>query len=111
MRILNILTAVLILSVPACKKEGPQLRLNGNNAFSSGLKASADSVGLAPANDNDSVLTLSWPPVSYGSSVAVTYTLELDTQSDTSGATAWGKAHKFVAGNNVLKYSFAGKDL
>jgi hypothetical protein len=111
MRILNILGAALILTVLSCKKEGPQLTLNTNNAFSSSLKASADSVGLAPANDNDSVLTLSWPAVSYGSSVAVTYTLELDTKSDTAGSTPWGNAKKFVAGNNVLKYSFAGKDL
>ncbi|HXB05897.1 MAG TPA: SusE domain-containing protein [Puia sp.] len=112
MRILfNILGAALILTAAACKKEGPQLTLNTGNAFSSALKTSADSVTLAPANDNDSVLTLSWPAVSYGNSVAATYTLELDTKSDTTGATPWGNAKKFVAGNNVLQYSFAGKDL
>lgn len=109
--LLNILFAALLLAATACKKEGPQLTLNSNTSFSAGIKASADSVGLAPANDNDSVLTLSWPAVSYGAGVAVTYTLELDTKSDTSGTAPWGKAQKLVAGNNVLKYSFAGKDL
>lgn len=112
MRILiNILATVLLLAAAACKKDGPQLTLSTPNAFSSPLKASADSVGLAPVNDNDSVLRFSWPAVSYGGGVAVTYTLELDTEADTSGAAPWGKAQKFVAGNNVLNYSFAGKDL
>ena len=104
------LLAPLLVAV-SCKKDGPKLLLDSNTSFSAALKASSDNVGLTPANDNDTVLTLTWPAVSYGSSIAVTYTLELDTETDTAGATGWGKAQKFVAGHNVLSYSFAGKDL
>ncbi len=107
----KLLYSLLVLAAFSCKKEGAKLSLNQNTAFTSTVKASTDSVGLAPANDNDSVLTISWPAVSYSASLAVTYTLELDAPADTSGTTAWGKAQKFVAGNNVLSYSFAGKDL
>ena len=102
---------ILALAMASCKKDGAKLILNENTSFTGSLKASVDSVGLASANDNDSVLTFTWPAVSYGTGIAVTYTLELDTQNDTAGTTGWGKAQKFVAGNNVLTYSFAGKDL
>ena len=95
----------------SCKKEGATLTVNPNTSFTAAMKASANSVTLAPANDNDSVLTISWPAVNYSASLAVTYTLELDVPADTSGTTAWGKATKFVAGANTLSYSFAGKDL
>src|SRR5882757_6319700 len=100
-----------VLATVSCKKDGPKLLLDSNTSFSAALKASADNVGLSPANDNDTVLTFTWPAVSYGTGIAVTYTLELDTQNDTAGATGWGKAQKFVVGHNVLSYSFAGKDL
>lgn len=105
------LLAGAILAITSCKKDGAKLILNENTAFNGSLKASTDSVVLAPSNDDDSVITFSWPAVSYGSGIAVTYTLELDTQNDTTGPNGWAKAQKFVAGSNVLHYSFAGKDL
>jgi len=103
--------SLLLLAATACKKEGAALQLNERASFSAALKSSADSVTLSPANDNDTVLTFSWPAVSYGSAVAVTYTLQLDVPADTSGAAAWGKAQQFVAGNNVLTLGFNGKTL
>jgi hypothetical protein len=102
---------VLVLGAVSCKKDGPMFTVNENTAFSASLKASVDSITLAPTNDNDSVLTLTWPAVNYGQSVAVTYTLQLDLPADTTGTAAWGKATSYVAGANVLTYSFAGKDL
>jgi hypothetical protein len=109
--LLNITSALLLLSAAACKKEGALLTVNQNTAFPSSLKASSANVTLAPANDNDSVLTFNWPAVSYGAGIPVSYTLELDLPADTTGAAGWAKARKFTAGNNVLSYSFAGKDL
>ena len=103
--------SLLLLATTACKKEGTLLQLNESASFPSTLKSSADSVTLSPANDNDTVLTFSWPAVSYGSAVAVAYTLQLDVPADTSGAAAWGKAQQFVAGNNVLTLGFNGKTL
>jgi starch-binding outer membrane protein SusE/F len=102
---------VMVLGAVSCKKDGLMFTVNENTAFSASLKASVDSITLAPANDNDSVLTFTWPAVSYGVGVAVTYTLQLDLPNDTAGTAAWGKATSYVAGTNVLTYSFAGKDL
>jgi len=110
-KLLYLGSALLVLLTFSCKKEGALLTVNPNTSFTATVKASADSVGLAPANDNDSVLTISWPAVSYSSDIAVTYTLQLDVPSDTVGTKGWAKAQKFVAGGNVLNYKFAGKDL
>ena len=107
----NLLYISLLLLVFSCKKQGAMLTVNPNTAFSASIQANTDSVGLAPANDNDSVLTISWPAVNYSSNVAATYTLELDSVGDTTGAKAWANATQYVAGANVLNFSFAGKDL
>lgn len=95
----------------ACKKDGAQLSLNSKASFAGSLKASSDSVGLSPANDNDTVITFTWPAVNYGNSPVATYTLELDTRDDTAGSQGWSKAQRFSAGANTTSYSFLGKDL
>jgi starch-binding outer membrane protein SusE/F len=109
-----------LLAAVSCKKEGALLIVNENTSFTGSIKASVDSVVLMPANDSDSVVTITWPAVSYGTGVAVTYTLELDLPGDTAGTAGtqgtagtegWAKATSFIAGPNVLHYSFAGKDL
>jgi hypothetical protein len=105
------IAALFLLTAASCKKEGETLTANESSSFSASLKASTDSVTLAPANDSDTVVTLTWPVVNYGAGIAVTYTLEMDVPSDTAGATGWAKAQQFIAGANVLKYGFAGKDL
>lgn len=110
-KLLYIGCSLILLAAAACKKTGALDHVNSNTSFTAAIKSSTDSVGLAPANDDDSVLTITWPAVSYSTSVAVTYTLELDVPGDTTGPNGWSKAQKFVAGNNVLTYSFAGKDL
>ncbi len=101
----------LLLLASACKKTGEVDHVNANTSFSDALSVSSSNVTLTAANDNDTVLAFTWPAVSYNTPVTVNYTLELDVPSDTSGAAPWAKATKFIAGINVLKYSFAGKDL
>src|ERR1700761_1422385 len=110
-KILFFLTSALVLGAVSCKKTGDMLQGNEGATFSASLKASSDSVTLTPATDSDTVLTLTWPAVSYGSSVPVTYTLEMDVPSDTAGASGRGKGQQFSAGNNMLSYSFAGQAL
>jgi len=75
--------AFLLLTAASCKKAGEILQLNEKNSFTASLQVSTDSVTLSPANDNDSVLTFTWPAVTYGNPVAVTYTLELDVGKGT----------------------------
>jgi hypothetical protein len=105
------IAALFLLTAASCKKEGQVFTANENASFSASLKASSDSATLAPANDSDTVVTLTWPAVNYGAGIAVTYTLEMDIPSDTAGTTGWAKAQQYIAGANVLKYGFAGKDL
>jgi hypothetical protein len=105
------IAALFLITAASCKKEGEMLIANESTSFSASLKASTDSVVLAPANDSDTVLAFTWPAVNYGSGIAVTYTLEMDQPADTGGANGWAKAQQYIAGANVLKYGFAGKDL
>lgn len=100
-----------LLAALSCKKDGAKLLVNDKASFSASLKASADSVGLSPSNDADTVLTFTWPAVDYGNSLAVTYTLELDAPNDTAGTAGWAKAQQIIIKNNGLRYAFAGKDL
>jgi hypothetical protein len=102
---------ILLLAAASCKKQGVMLTVNENASFSASLKASADSVTLTPANNNDTVLTVTWPAVSYGQGVAVTYTLQMDLPSDTAGQSGWSKATSYAAGADVLTWSFAGQNL
>ena len=103
--------AILLLAAASCKKQGEMLTVNENANFSASLQASVDSVTLAPANNNDTVLTLTWPAVNYGQGVAVTYTLQMDVPGDTAGESGWSKATSYAAGADVLTWSFAGQNL
>lgn len=111
MRKISFLFSLLVLGAAACKKTGEMPLVDETATFSASLKASTDSVTLSTSNNSDTVLTLTWPAVNYGQSVPVTYTLEMDVPSDTAGPSGWSKAQQFVAGNNVLSYSFAGQAL
>jgi len=106
---LSLLLPLLILL--SCKKEGEQLTLSNNAAFSGTLKASKDSITLSNANDNDTVLRFTWPAVNFGKQLAVGYTLQYDTPADTAGANGWGKAKRLAAGTYALSYGFTGKTL
>ena len=103
--------AALLLLAPACKKDGDNLVLQNGTVASGSLKASASSVVLTQSVDADTVERFSWQAVNYGQKPVVSYTLQLDVPSDTTGAAAWSKAKTFSAGNDVAGYAFVGKDL
>jgi len=98
-----------LLLLAGCKKDGTSVQLR--TAGSGSLKASTTNIVLAPSNDNDTVVTFSWPATDFGAKVAITYSLQLDQPSDTSGSSAWGKAKSFVVATNSFVYPFSGKDL
>jgi hypothetical protein len=102
------LAMILLVS---CKKDGENLVLTQGAFSSNALSASAGQVTLTSNNDGDTVIHFQWPAVSYGTRVAVTYMLQIDKISDTSGAAGWSNARSLPAGNNILRYAFAGKDL
>lgn len=94
----------------ACKKEAQITRLQPVS-FTSTMTASTNAVTLTTANDTTSVVTLSWPAVTYPVKGSVSYTLQIDVPADTVGAAAWGGATSLLIGKDALSKSYNGKDL
>jgi hypothetical protein len=99
-----------ILVNTACKKDAVLTTLQPVS-FGSSLTASVTSVALTTANDNSSVLTMSWPAVVYPVKAAVTYTLQVDVPADTLGSNAWAGATSIAVGKDVLSKAYKGTDL
>ena len=79
---------------------------SGVNSFTE----SVNSVVLSPANDSTTVVAFSWQASTYGASVPVTYTLQIDQPSDTSGSNAWGNAINTTIATDSLSKSWLGTD-
>jgi hypothetical protein len=107
-KVLMVLSAVLLFA--ACKKEGTLTYLDVVN-FPAGFTASSNSLTLKPGNDDSSVITFSWPQVSFKIKAPVTYRLQLDVPSDTIGTNAWSNALTVEVGTDVLSKSFKGVDI
>ena len=75
-----------------------------------GFSTSASQLVLSSAMDKNKVVTFKFQKPDYGTNVAATYTLQFDLPSDTSGATAWGKAVNFKLPADSLEISFLGSD-
>jgi len=106
-----LLFAAFGILLASCKKEGEQLYIKQGSFPANGFTASASDIVLTQATENDKAVTFTWPAADFGENTIVSYTLQLDIPSDTSGADAWANAKTFTAGNNVLSYSFSTKDL
>ncbi len=102
------ITSVILFA--ACKKEAVLTYLDVVT-FPAGFTASPSSVSLSANNFDSSVITFSWPAVSFKIKAAVTYKLQLDVPADTIGTTAWSNALTIEAGNDVLSKSFTGAEL
>lgn len=94
----------------SCEKDAEITKLSVIT-FPKTFSVSANSATLTKANDSIAVLTFNWPSVSYGIKAPVTYSLQFDVPSDTTGTTAWSKAKEVVVGDNVLSKSMLGIDL
>jgi len=103
--------AAIIILLASCKKEGDQFYIKQGNFPANGFTASATDAVLTKATENDTAVRFTWPAADFGENTIVSYTLQIDIPSDTSGADPWANAKTFTAGNNVLSYSFSTKDL
>lgn len=102
---------VLLIAVfTSCQKD-KELTVLQPIGFSSSLSVNQTAVVLSAAKDTATVVSFSWPAVTYPIKASVTYTLEADVPSDTLGTAAWGKATSIAIGNDVLSKSYTGKDL
>ncbi len=102
-----LISALLVVFV-SCEKD-QKLTLNSNASVSS-LAASSTDVVLTTAVDEDSVLTINWA-TDYGYQPVVSYILQMDLPSDTSGTNAWANAKNITVTGNQPSYSFIGKTL
>lgn len=109
-KLINLITLFVCCITISCKKEAKLTYLDPVS-FGSDLQASATDLLLSNATDTVSVITFSWPAVSYPIQSAVTYTLEVDVPADTLGDGAWSNATKVVVGDDALSKAYTGEDL
>lgn len=81
---LGMFTAVSIIFLAACKKEGTDVTYNGNGAPPSLSATTSDTIALSNATKDDQAITFKWTNPDYTfsngiSSLNVTYNLEFDT--------------------------------
>lgn len=100
--------AMLLLA--ACKKEGVLTYLDVVS-FPAGFTASTGNVTITANNTDSSVITFSWPAVTFKIAAPVTYTLQLALPADTIGSSAWSNVVNMEVGSDVLSKSFTGGDL
>ena len=101
---------ITMICFSSCKKEGTQFELH-DGQFPAALTASANSVALSFANENDSVIKFDWPAVSFGENPIVSYTLQLDIPSDTTASNNWANAKNYPIDKSVFHFGFTGRIL
>ena len=108
MKLTYILCLPILLAI-ACKRDIPNPTLHspsGVNAFA----VSNSTIVLTSANDSSDVAVFSWKSSSYGLSVPITYTLQIDQPSDTAGANGWGNAITTTIATDSMTLSYLGTD-
>ncbi|MEO7309326.1 MAG: SusE domain-containing protein [Chitinophagaceae bacterium] len=101
---------IVVAFLVGCKKNA-ELTYLDVVTFPPSLTVSTRAISLSAANNDSSVVTFSWPTVSFKIKGPITYSLQLDLPADTLGTTAWGKAIKMEIGKDVLAKSFKGSDI
>jgi len=102
-----ILASALITS---CVKEA-EITVLGVVNFPQTFTSSTNSLVMTAENDSVNVIDFNWAAVSYGIKAAVTYSLQFDLPSDTSGVDAWSKAIDFPVGDDILIKGLMGYDI
>ncbi|MDJ1497438.1 SusE domain-containing protein [Cytophagaceae bacterium DM2B3-1] len=100
----------ILIGGTACEKDA-ELTVLKPVSFTGTPQISAADIVLNKQNKNESVLSISWPEVSFPVKAPVTYTVQIDVPADTLGTTAWANAKTVTAGEDVLSKSFLGSDL
>ncbi len=105
------LLATFIIVLASCKKEGEKDIIQ-DGSFNKGMfSASSSNLVLTKNAENDTAVIFNWSPADYGANIAVDYTLQIDSISDTSGTNAWANAKNFDIGNNAFHYGFITKSI
>lgn len=94
----------------ACNKD-PDLTTLEKISFNSAITASSNDITLSEDNAENTAVTFNWQGVKYPVNAPVTYSVQIDVPSDTTGATPWANAKEVLAGDDVLTKSFTGEEL
>jgi hypothetical protein len=101
--------ALFVGLLAGCKKNIPEPVLQSPSGVT-GFTVSANALVLSSANDSATVAVFSWGAANYAVSVPVTYTLQIDQPSDTSGAKGWSNAINTTITTDSLTNSWLGTD-
>lgn len=96
--------------ITSCVKEAEITTLGVIN-FPPTFVSSTNSLVMTADNDSVKVIDFNWDAVSYGIKAAVTYSLQFDLPSDTSGTTAWSKAIEIEVGDDLFTKGLMGYDI
>ncbi len=109
-KIITLSLLLLLTQLFSCKKDA-EITILGKVDFPAGLTASTNTLVMTAENDSSRVIDFSWQAAHYGIEAPVTYSLQFDNASDTSGANAWSGAWEIVVGDDVLTTSLMGYDI
>jgi len=101
--------ALFTLLLSGCSKNLTEPVLHSPSGVG-GFTESASSVVLSSANDSTTVVVFNWQSANYGVTIPVTYTIQIDQPSDTSGTNAWGNAINTTITTDSLSKSWLGTD-
>jgi hypothetical protein len=102
------LIAMACLAV-ACHKDAALTTL-ATVSFKAPLTTTTTTVAISPADTSSNVITFNWPAVVYPYKAHVTYTLQVDLPSDTTGSTGWANATNVTIGSDILTKTYKGSD-
>jgi hypothetical protein len=100
---------LVVIVAAGCNKNMSETVLHSPGSVT-GFTASASTLVLSNANDSATVVTFAWPKPSYAYPAVITYTLQIDQPSDTSGTTAWANAISVAVATDSLNKSWLGTD-
>jgi len=109
---INKLVALLALVIVATSCESDaELTVLQSVSFPSAITSSTSTIVLTEATADANATTIAWPAVVFPIAGPVTYTVQFDLTSNTTGEKAWSTAQNFEAGNDVLSKTFTVRDL
>ena len=97
----------IMLMLFACKKDA-EVTVLGNVDFPGALTASTNTLVMTADNDSIKVIDFNWQPAHYGIEAPVTYSLQFDKATDTSGINAWAGAWEIPVGDDMLTTGLMG---
>lgn len=100
----------VLLLAPGCE-EDERLTVLETVSFPTAPTISDDNVVITEDNKIETLLQLTWEPISFPVEGPVTYTLHFDTPSDTSGTNGWSGAVQREIGEDLTSMTYSGSEL